>query len=151
MARDVLVGLRTTFITPFDRTDIQSLITSMDDSIDQFQQTAKAITQFEVTPFEPEMREIADRIVDCAELTQRAVAMLSDVANNAGELNQICIHITRIEGDADDIHDRGIGRLYQEAKAGDPMNLSVRTKSTIIWKMLLISWRTSQTRFRALS
>jgi Protein of unknown function DUF47 len=35
LARDVLVGLRTTFITPFDRTDIQSLITSMDDSIDQ--------------------------------------------------------------------------------------------------------------------
>jgi uncharacterized protein len=35
IARDVLLGLRTTFITPFDRDDIQSLITSMDDSVDQ--------------------------------------------------------------------------------------------------------------------
>ena len=34
VARDVLLGLRTSFITPFDRADIQSLITSMDDSID---------------------------------------------------------------------------------------------------------------------
>ena len=121
LARDVLVGLRTTFITPFDRTDIQSLITSMDDSIDQIQQTAKAIKQFEVTTFEPEMRAIADAIVECAELTARAVAMLSDVAANASALNEICIHITRIEGEADDSHDSGLGHLYQEAKAGDPM------------------------------
>jgi uncharacterized protein len=121
LARDVLVGLRTTFITPFDRTDIQSLITSMDDSIDQIQQTAKTIKQFEVTTFEPEMRAIADAIVECAELTARAVAMLSDVASNASALNEICIHITRIEGEADDSHDRGLGNLYQKAKAGDPM------------------------------
>jgi len=38
-----LILLRTTFITPFDRADIKSLITAMDDSIDQMQQTAKAI------------------------------------------------------------------------------------------------------------
>src|SRR6185369_15157290 len=33
IAHEVLLGLRTTFITPFDRDDIQSLITSMDDSV----------------------------------------------------------------------------------------------------------------------
>jgi uncharacterized protein Yka (UPF0111/DUF47 family) len=32
IAHEVLLGLRTIFITPFDREDIQSLITSMDDS-----------------------------------------------------------------------------------------------------------------------
>jgi Protein of unknown function DUF47 len=56
IAREVLLGLRTTFITPFDRDDIQSLITSMDDSVDQCKQTAKAITLFEVTMFEPYCR-----------------------------------------------------------------------------------------------
>jgi uncharacterized protein Yka (UPF0111/DUF47 family) len=40
IAREVLLGLRTTFITPFDRDDIQSLITSMDDSVDQCKATA---------------------------------------------------------------------------------------------------------------
>ena len=29
--------------------------------------------------------------------------MLSDLANNAAALNEICLQITRIEGDADDI------------------------------------------------
>src|SRR6187399_426766 len=85
IARDGLIGLRTTFITPFDRDDIQSLITSMDDAVDQCKQTAKAITLFEVTTFEPEMRKMADASVECAELVQRAVSMLSDVASNAAE------------------------------------------------------------------
>src|SRR5688572_6915203 len=51
ITRDVLVGVRTTFITPFDRGDIQSLITSMDDAIDQMQKTAKSIVLFEMTRF----------------------------------------------------------------------------------------------------
>jgi predicted phosphate transport protein (TIGR00153 family) len=121
ITRDVLLGLRTTFITPFDRDDIQSLITSMDDSVDQCKQTAKAITLFEVTTFEPEMRKMADASVECAELVQRAVSMLSDVASNAAELHEIGSQITRIEGSADDIYDRGLELLYQKVKGGDAM------------------------------
>jgi predicted phosphate transport protein (TIGR00153 family) len=121
VAREVLLGLRTSFITPFDRADIQSLITAMDDSIDQMKQTAKAIVLFEATTFEPDMRLMADAIVECAELVQRAVSMLPDLANNAAALNEIGLQITRIEGDADDILERGLGQLYQKAKAGNAM------------------------------
>jgi predicted phosphate transport protein (TIGR00153 family) len=102
IAREVLLGLRTTFITPFDRADIQSLITSMDDSVDQCKATAKAIMLFEMTSFEPDMRKMADAVVDCSELAQRAVALLS-------------------EGDADDAYDRGLELLYQKAKGGDAL------------------------------
>jgi uncharacterized protein len=119
IAHEVLLGLRTTFITPFDRDDIQRLITSMDDSVDQCKRTAKAITLFEVTTFEPEMRKMADAIVECAELVQRAVSMLSDVASNAAELNDIGLQISRIEGSADDMYDRGLELLYQKVKEGD--------------------------------
>jgi hypothetical protein len=121
IAREVLISLRTIFITPFDRADIQSLITAMDDSIDQMQQTAKAIMLFEVTTFEGEMRAIADAIVECAELVERAVSMLPELARNAAEINEICLQINRIEGDADEMHGRGLERLYQKAKVGDPM------------------------------
>jgi predicted phosphate transport protein (TIGR00153 family) len=122
IAREVLIGLRTTFITPFDRADIQSLITSMDNSVDQMQQTAKAIMLFEMTSFDSEMQDMTEAIVECAELVQRAVSMLSDVANNAADINETCLRITRIEGDADDLHDQGLKDLYQRAKAGDPMD-----------------------------
>src|SRR5207248_11303933 len=43
ITREVLTAVRRTFITPFDRGDIKNLITSMDDAIDQMQQTAKAV------------------------------------------------------------------------------------------------------------
>ena len=49
ITREVLTAVRRTFITPFDRTDIQDLIGSMDDAIDQMNKTAKTITLFEVT------------------------------------------------------------------------------------------------------
>src|SRR4051812_32934451 len=39
--REVLIAVRRTFITPFDRGSIKDLITSMDNSIDQMQKTAK--------------------------------------------------------------------------------------------------------------
>ena len=121
ITREVMLGIRTSFITPFDRADIKNLITSMDDAIDQMQQTAKAIVLFEMTSFEPEMQAMADAIVECAELVQRAVPLLSNIGTNAASLNEICLQITRIEGRADDIHDAGLKRLYQKAKAGDPM------------------------------
>jgi predicted phosphate transport protein (TIGR00153 family) len=121
IAREILIGLRTTFITPFDRDDIQSLITSMDDSVDQCKRAAKAIILFEVTTFEPEMRTMAEAIVECAELVQRAVSMLSDLRSNAAELNDIGLQITRIEGNADDSYDRGLELLYQKVKGRDAM------------------------------
>jgi uncharacterized protein Yka (UPF0111/DUF47 family) len=74
-----------------------------------------------MTAFDAEMRSMGDAIVECAELSQRAVSMLSDVANNAAEINEVCLMITRIEGSADEMHDRGLKRLYQKVKVGDPM------------------------------
>src|SRR3954463_931431 len=122
ITREVLMAVRTTFITPFDRGDIKNLITSMDDAIDQMQKTAKAIILFDMTTFEPEMRIMADAIVECAELVQRAVPLLARMSQNAGQLNEICLQITRIEGNGDDVHDRGLKALYVRSKSGTAMD-----------------------------
>src|SRR3954466_12909883 len=62
IARETLQAVRRTFITPFDRGDIKDLATLFYDSIDQMQKTAKTITLYEVSAFEPAMREMADII-----------------------------------------------------------------------------------------
>src|SRR6201995_5091910 len=51
--REVLIAVRRTFITPFDRGNIRNLITSMDNSIDQMQKTAKGIQLFDVNTRPP--------------------------------------------------------------------------------------------------
>jgi uncharacterized protein len=58
LTREVLTSLRRTFITPLDRGDIKDLITSMDDAIDQMNQTAKVITLFELRTFERPMQDM---------------------------------------------------------------------------------------------
>jgi predicted phosphate transport protein (TIGR00153 family) len=122
IAREVLIGIRSTFITPFDRGDIKDLITSMDDAIDEMQKTAKAINLFELTTFEPDMRAMADAIVQCARLVARAMPLLSNIGQHAGQLNEICLQVTQIEGRGDEIHERGLKILYERSKAGDPMD-----------------------------
>jgi uncharacterized protein len=113
ITREVLLAVRRTFITPFDRGDIQDLITAMDDAIDQMQQAAKTITIYEVRTFAPAMQEIGGIIVTAANLTCEAVPLLRSIGQHAGRLNAITEEITRIEGRADDLHDEGLKELFR--------------------------------------
>jgi len=118
ITRQVLVAVRRTFITPFDRSDIQALINSMDDSIDQMNRTAKIITLFEIKSFEPEMRQIGEIIWQAANLVQQAVPLLSSIGTNAGRLNELTVEVIRIEEKADHIHDEGRQNLYRRTRDG---------------------------------
>src|SRR5690242_9380711 len=77
--REVLIAVRRTFITPFDRGSIRELITAMDNSIDQMQKTAKTVALFDVTAFTPKMKQMGDAIVKSAELVQEAVPLLKSL------------------------------------------------------------------------
>jgi uncharacterized protein len=121
ITRAVLVGLRRTFITPFDRGDMKELINQLDDAIDQMKKTAKAITLFEVDSFELQMRQMADIILRCSELTVEAVGLLSALRSNVSRINAIAEEITRLEEQADDLNDAGIKALYQRHKDGNAM------------------------------
>ena len=125
ITRDVLLAVRRTFITPFDRGDIKDLIMLMDDAIDQMQKTAKAITLFEVTSFELHMRQMADIILRCAELTVEAVALLESLRDNVGRINAITEEITRLEEQADELNDQGIKMLFLKHRGGDAMGFIV--------------------------
>src|SRR3974377_730945 len=57
VTRDVLIAVRRTFITPFDRGSIRELITAMDNSIDQMQKTAKSVTLFVLVHFTPHITD----------------------------------------------------------------------------------------------
>ncbi|HWU55013.1 MAG TPA: DUF47 domain-containing protein [Rhizomicrobium sp.] len=128
IARAVLVGIRRTFITPFDRGDMKELINQLDDAIDQMKKTAKAITLFEVETFELEMRQMADIILRCAELTVEAVGLLGALRENVTRINTIAEEITRLEEQADELNDHGIKALYLKHRGGDVMAFIVRNE-----------------------
>jgi len=125
VTRDVLIAVRRTFITPFDRGSIRELITSMDDTIDQMQKTAKTVMLFDVSSFEPEMREMADLIVKCAELVKEAVPLLSAISVEAGRISTLTEQLSSLEGRGDEMHDVGVKRLFQSKAKSDPMGFFV--------------------------
>ena len=121
ITRDVLIAVRRTFITPFDRGDIQDLMTSMDNTIDQMQKTAKAVMLFNIRSFTPQMKEMGDAIVKCAVLVEEAVPLLRAISTHATRISSLTEQITQIEGRADDLHDLGLKELYETQAAGNPM------------------------------
>jgi predicted phosphate transport protein (TIGR00153 family) len=125
VTRDVLVAVRRTFITPFDRGDIKDLITSMDNTIDQMQKTAKTIILFDQRAFTPQQKEMADAIVTCAALVREAMPLLSSINTNAGRLSEISQRISHIEGQTDELHDTGLQELYRASKTGNSMEFFV--------------------------
>ncbi len=121
ITRDVLIAVRRTFITPFDRGDIQDLMTSMDNTIDQMQKTAKAVMLFNIRTFTPQMKEMGDAIVKCAMLVEEAVPLLRSISSQAARISTLTEQITQIEGRADDLHDLGLKELFETQAATNPM------------------------------
>jgi uncharacterized protein len=121
VTRDVLIAVRRTFITPFDRGNIRDLITSMDNTIDQMQKTAKGIKLFDVTEFTPQMKEMADAVVKCARLVSEAVPLLSSISSQAARISDLTAQISQLEGRADELHDVGLRALYQTHVKSNPM------------------------------
>lgn len=125
ITREVMTAVRRTFITPFDRGDIKNLITSMDDAIDQMQQTAKAVMLFEVRTFEPPMREMGELLVECANLVVRALPLLQSIGPNVAMLTAITEELTKLEGRVDDLHDIGLKELYLKHRNANAMDFVV--------------------------
>jgi hypothetical protein len=123
--REVLIAVRRTFITPFDRGNIRDLITSMDNSIDQMQKTAKSVKLFDVTTFTPEMKTMADTVVQCALLVQEAVPLLRSIGAEAARISTISEQISALEGRADEMHDSGLRSLYLENANGNALRFFV--------------------------
>lgn len=122
ITREVLLAVRRTFITPFDRGDIQDLIQSMDDAIDQMNKTVKAINLFEVHSFSPEMREMGLAIVRVAELTAEAIPLMRAIGTNAPQLSAFAEEVTRVEDRSDELHEAGLKALIRDGAGTNVMD-----------------------------
>lgn len=125
ITREVLQTVRKTFLTPFDRGAITSLVNALDDSIDEMQATVNAIALYEVESFQPEMKDMAGIIVDAARVTAEAMPLLRNVAQNSARLHELTERLVRMEGHADDIHAAGLKRSLKEHGATDTLKFVV--------------------------
>jgi hypothetical protein len=125
ITREALIAVRRSFITPFDRGNIRDLITSMDDAIDQMQKTAKAVMLFDVTTFTPQMKQMADAVVQCALLMQEGIPLLRSISSEAVHISTITEKISALEGRTDEMYDAGLRELYRASVNGNAMTFII--------------------------
>ena len=122
--RQVLTTVRKTFLTPFDRGAITSLIGAMDDAVDEMQDTSRAIDLYELTQFTPEMKQMVGIIVEAASLTSQAIPLLRDIGRNGARIHDLTEKLVRLESEADVVHAAGLKKAFQEHSA-EPMQFMV--------------------------
>jgi predicted phosphate transport protein (TIGR00153 family) len=123
--RDVLTTVRKTFLTPFDRGAITSLIGAMDDAIDEMLAAARAMDLYEVQQLRREMIDIVNLIHEAAGVTAEAIPLLRNVSGNSTQLHKLTERLVRLEGMADDVHAAGLKRAFREIARKDPLEFAV--------------------------
>lgn len=112
--REVLRAVRRTFLTPFDRGAITSLIVAMDDSIDEMQAAARAIDLYELHQLQDEMKQMVAVTRESAAVTVEVMPLLRDITRNGARIHELTERLVHLEGVADDIHAAGLKKAFQE-------------------------------------
>jgi uncharacterized protein Yka (UPF0111/DUF47 family) len=112
--REVLRSVRRTFLTPFDRGAITSLIVSMDDAIDEMQAAARAIDLYELHHLYDEMKEMVALTKESAAITVEVMPLLRDITRNGSRIHELTERLVQLEGVADDFHAVGLKKAFQE-------------------------------------
>jgi predicted phosphate transport protein (TIGR00153 family) len=116
--RKTLTEVRQTFLAPFDRGAITSLIGAMDDVIDEMQSAASAVELYEFSAFDPHMQEIAGIALTASNIIAEALPMLRDLEKNGERLHKLTGELVSLEGKVDLLHDAGMKEHYQRARGG---------------------------------
>jgi hypothetical protein len=113
LTHTIFVELGKNFITPFDREDIHSLATALDDIADYIYATAKKLNFYKVDPTSDQgIIKMADAIKESVLSVNRAVLELRNL-KNINKVVECVIKINGIENQVDDIFDLSIENLFE--------------------------------------
>lgn len=108
----IFTELSRNFITPFDREDIHSLTSALDDICDYIYGSAKKINFYQVNPDDTGIRKMAELIADASLEIKTAVAELRNM-KNLRRMTDAMVRVNSIENQADDIYDLNLERLFE--------------------------------------
>ncbi len=117
IAHAVFIKLNSSFITPFDREDIHTLASSLDDVLDYINAAADRLTTYKITKPPAAAVELATIIHRQAEELAKAVSLIE----KGDALIKYCVEVNRLENEADGISRAAIGLLFETET--DPIQL----------------------------
>ena len=111
LAHTALDRLDRTFITPFDREDIHTLIGEMDDIVDAVDALVKRIPLFHVTGIPQGFLRQTEVLIASTLAVQKAVSLLRKT-HKLMDLSKILIEIHDHESQGDDVHHAALSELF---------------------------------------
>ncbi|SET81011.1 DUF47 domain-containing protein [Stigmatella erecta] len=100
------------FITPFDRAQIHTLLSRIDDVLDLTNAAAARLHYYEIETSQPDAAELARLLVLSAEKVQEVVAALR-LIKKPEQILAGCKDIKRLESQTDEALRAGMGRLFK--------------------------------------
>ena len=117
---EIIRRVNTTFVTPFDREDIYSLASALDDVMDFMEEAVDMVLLYEIDDLPPELAEQVSVIQRCAEVTADSMPRLQSMKN----LDEFWIEINRLENAGDKTYRRILAKLFNgELEALEVMKL----------------------------
>ena len=113
ITHETITLLHKTFITPFDRDQIHTLITRMDDILDLMQDVAESVVLYDIRKVTPEAKQLAEICQMCCDRVQATVGLLTNVKRSDAIL-KCCEEIDRLESDADRVQRAALSKLFRE-------------------------------------
>jgi predicted phosphate transport protein (TIGR00153 family) len=115
LTHEIIQRLNKTFITPIDREDIHAMARTLDDVIDAIDDAAALVPLYRITTMRSGARELAAVITAQTQEVRMAVETLE---TRRGLLEH-AVEINRLENEADRLHMRAVGQLFDEER--DPI------------------------------
>ncbi len=113
LTHECITLLHKTFITPFDREQIHTLITRMDDILDLIQGVAESVALYDLRSVTPEAKQLAEICQQSCERVKTVVGLLTNVKQSSAIL-KCCEEIDRLESDADRVMRAAVSKLFRE-------------------------------------
>ncbi len=113
ITHQLLSHLSTTFITPFDREDIQWLATALDDVVDYINASAKRIELYKVQGPNPAMEKLSDIILRGAITVCEVMPLLRRIDDHE-KIKKSLVLLNNLENHADDVFDLAVAALFEE-------------------------------------
>ena len=112
LTHSIFTELGRNFITPFDREDIHSLASALDDIADYIYSAGKKINFYHIDPISDQgIQKTAEAIHDAVIAVKEAVMELRNLKNTQ-KIIECVIKINSIENNADNIFDMSIEKLF---------------------------------------
>jgi uncharacterized protein len=112
ITKRVFEALNASFITPFDRDDIQSIAVDLDDIIDNVEGAAQYLVLFELVESPDALRQFAEILVSMGEQIHLATGMIWDLKNEK-KVREVVVRVSELENQADQLYNTVIADLFK--------------------------------------